>query len=303
MLDIFLQRLRQKKRTVPFPAALPALPPRFRGRPCIDAARCSGASGRSCTLCRDVCPTGALALEDRSPALDMGLCTFCGACALACPHEALVFTTDWRLASSDRAALIVRPAAWPAACVPDAAGQAASVVRQSLPTRPERGFFLPPLPITPSTAAGGAFRNSFRLRQVTAAGCGACEADLNVLSTVVFDLGRFGMDFVASPRHADGLALTGPVPRNMLEALLKCRNAMAAPNLILAIGACAISGGLFRSAPDASSGQRAEGASPHVQADLFIPGCPPHPYTALDGLLRCIGRTAPAPLPPYTPAR
>ena len=290
MLDIFYERFLQKNRTVRFPDAVPSLLPRFRGRPFIDAERCDAAPGAGCAgcdVCRRACPTEALGLDEQGLFLDMGYCTFCGICARACPKEALVFTTDWRLASTERAALIIRPSVY-------APGKSAAVT-QSLPARPERAFALPELPLHPSKAAGGAFLRSFRLRQVTAAGCGACEADLNVLATIVFDIGRFGMDFVASPRHADGLVLTGPVPLNMREALIKCHNAMPAPKPLVAVGACAISGGLFKAGSGCASEQRAEGVGPHLPADLYIPGCPPHPYTSLDGLLRFIGRSTPCP--------
>lgn len=287
MLDIFYERFLQKSRTVGYPKALPALSPRFRGRPFLDAELCDAARGVSCDICRQTCPTGALSFDEQGPALDMGMCIFCGRCARACPKEALVFTTDWRLASTEREALVIRPAEY----VP---GKSTAVI-QSLPARPGRAFALPELPLAPSREAGGAFMRSFRLRQVTAAGCGACEADLNVLATIVFDIGRFGMDFVASPRHSDGLVLTGPVPRNMREALVKCHNAMPAPKHLMAVGACAISGGLFRSGPEYASEQRAEGALPHLPVELFIPGCPPHPYTELDGFLRFIGRSVPNP--------
>lgn len=285
MLEIIFERFRQKHRTVAFPDGLPALPPRFRGRPFIDAERCHGGAGQQCDLCRLVCPVGAISQEGAAPVLDMGVCTFCGACARVCPQQALVFTTDWRLASTDRNALFIRPAEYVPA--------KSQLVSQSLPAQPNRFFRLPELPLLPTQAAGGTFTRSFRLRQVTAAGCGACEADLNVLSTIVFDLPRFGMDFVASPRHADGLALTGPVPRNMREALIKCHNAMAAPKAVIAVGACAISGGMFRALPPGASAQKAEGALPHLDVDLYIPGCPPHPYTSLDGLLRFINRAVP----------
>ena len=285
MLDIFLERFRQKHRTVAYPKAAPALPPRFRGRPFIDAGRCPAAGGAGCDLCRSVCPTGAISRFDDGPGLDMGLCTFCGLCASACPQKALAFTTDWRLASTDRRALMIRP-------LPYAPGGEHGARASSDPAD-ERRFSLPELPVAPCPAAG--FSRSFRLRQVTAAGCGACEADLNVLTTVVFDISRFGMDFVASPRHADGLVLTGPVPRNMREALIKCHNAMPAPKPLIAVGACAISGGLFRKDDAFDSGQQAEGCLPHLPADLFIPGCPPHPYTELDGLLRFLGCEVPAP--------
>ncbi|MDR0339294.1 MAG: 4Fe-4S dicluster domain-containing protein [Desulfovibrio sp.] len=288
MLNIFLERLRQKKRTVPYPKALPQLPPRFRGRPLINARRCDGAQGTNCRDCADACPAGAIAFDDRSPVLDTGLCTFCGACATACKRQALFFTTDWRLASSSRDALLVRPGNTKELFAPKGAGFAAV----SLPGPEPLGSLdlkaVTPPPIRPF-AGGGAFRRSFRLRQVSAAGCGACEADLNVLSTVVFDLARFGIDFVASPRHADALVITGPAPRNMKQALLICDEATPKPRAVIAVGACAISGGLFHEKSGATDGQEADGASALLPVDLYIPGCPPHPYTNLDGLLRFLG--------------
>ena len=131
------------------------------------------------------------------------------------------------------------------------------------------------------------FTRSFRFRQVSAGGCNACEADLNVLTTLAFDISRFGMDFVASPRHADAMAITGPVTRNMQGALMKVDNAMPKPRISMAVGACAISGGLFHSAENK---QQADGVESHMDVDLYIPGCPPHPYTILDGFLRFLGR-------------
>jgi Ni,Fe-hydrogenase III small subunit len=130
------------------------------------------------------------------------------------------------------------------------------------------------------------FGRSLKLRQVSAGGCNACEADTNVLGTVVFDLGRFGIQFVASPRHADGLLITGPVPKNMELALKKTYDATPAPKIVIAVGACAISGGVF-----AGHSEVCNGAAGIVPVDLYIPGCPPHPITILDGLLRLLGRT------------
>jgi Ni,Fe-hydrogenase III small subunit len=129
------------------------------------------------------------------------------------------------------------------------------------------------------------FGRSLKLRQVSAGGCNGCEADLNVLSTVGFDLGRFGIQFVASPRHADGIVVTGPVSRNMESALRDTYAAIPAPKIVIAVGACAISGGCF-----AGSEQVANGIPSDIPVDLYIPGCPPHPYTTLDGLLRLLGR-------------
>ncbi len=263
MLDIFFERLRRKTRTVPFPAKAPVLPERFRGRPVFDQGVCSGLRATDWSAAVAVCPSRALRLNDGTPELDMGRCLFCGRCAEVAPAGALRFGNDWRLAASRREDLILAPGR-------DAA--------------PE---------VVPTALAGGAFFRSFKLRQVSAAGCGACEADLNVLGTIVFDLPRFGMDYTASPRHADALVITGTVPRNMHDALMKADRAIARPRAIIAVGACACSGGVFAAPEGQTSPQRNLGAVPHLEVDLFIPGCVPHPYTILDGLLRFIGRKTP----------
>jgi len=129
------------------------------------------------------------------------------------------------------------------------------------------------------------FGRSLKLRQVSAGGCNGCEVDINVLTTLAFDLGRFGIQIVASPRHADGLIVTGPVSHNMLTALQKTYDAVPSPKLVIAVGACAISGGIFRDHEKVHNG--VEGILP---VDLYIPGCPPHPLTILDGLVRLMGR-------------
>jgi Ni,Fe-hydrogenase III small subunit len=128
------------------------------------------------------------------------------------------------------------------------------------------------------------FGRSLRLRSVVAGSCGGCEAELVALGNVVFDLARFGVQFVASPRHADGIVITGAVNVNMRLALQKTYDAVPPPKIVLAVGACAVSGGPFRGSPEVSNGVPGE-----IPVDLWVPGCPPHPLTFLDGLLRVLG--------------
>src|SRR5690606_6476368 len=126
---------------------------------------------------------------------------------------------------------------------------------------------------------------SLKLRQVSAGGCNGCEAELVALGNVVFDLGRFGIQFVASPRHADGIVVTGPVTENMLPALRQTHAAVPSPRVVIAVGACALSGGPF------AGSQATRGSLPaDIPVDLYIAGCPPHPLTVLDGLLRLVGQ-------------
>jgi Ni,Fe-hydrogenase III small subunit len=124
------------------------------------------------------------------------------------------------------------------------------------------------------------FGRSLQLRQVSAAGCNACEADLNVLATPFFDLARFGINFVASPRHADAIVVTGPISKNMKQALLDTYDAVPSPKVVVAVGGCAISGGPFSGSPEIATGLESL-----LPVDLFIPGCPPHPMTNLHALL------------------
>jgi Ni,Fe-hydrogenase III small subunit/Pyruvate/2-oxoacid:ferredoxin oxidoreductase delta subunit len=250
MLQVAFQRLKQGKRTIAFPAAEPVLPDRFRGLPVIDKSQCRD----GCKACAEACPTEAILLNERGPQLDLGRCLFCSDCTEACPTKAIRHTQDYRMATRDRDDLLLE-------------GQTLKLAA----ALEERALRL--------------FGRSLKLRQVSAGGCNACEADLNVLGTVVFDLGRFGIQFVASPRHADGIIVTGAVSENMRTALLDAYAAVPAPKLVIAVGACAISGGPYVDNPEIHNG-----CPSLLPVDLYIPGCPPHPLTILDGLLRLLDR-------------
>ncbi len=251
MLKVLRERMNQGYRTMSWPAgAPPEMPDRYRGLPAIDATRCPD----GCRECVDVCPTDAIERAPSSMKLDLGKCLFCTDCIDACPEGAIEFSSEFRMAFDKRASLVLD-------------GKAVEMA-QALDEKARRMF-----------------GRSLQLRQVSAGGCNACEADINVLGTIGFDLGRFGIHMVASPRHADGLVITGPVTENMRLALEKTYAATPAPKFVIAVGACAISGGPFRDHPEQNNG-----ADSVLPVDLYIPGCPPHPMTILDGLLRMLGR-------------
>ncbi len=248
MFDEIAARIRQGKRTIAFPRGEPVLPELFRGLPAFGAGKCAA----GCRRCMDACPCGAIEAGDGKPAVDMGKCLFCTDCAAACGTGGIGFSREHRIAASRRGDLIFRGG--------------------------------PPPEVLALGGDRGILKRSFKLRQVSAAGCNACEADVNVLNTVVFDLGRFGVQFVASPRHADGILVTGPVSRNMLLGLKKTWEAVPSPKAVIAVGACAISGGIF------AGGEVMNGVDGVLPVDLYVPGCPPHPITILDGILRLLGR-------------
>jgi Ni,Fe-hydrogenase III small subunit/Pyruvate/2-oxoacid:ferredoxin oxidoreductase delta subunit len=251
MLDLLKARLRQGHQTTGFPREQARLPARFRGRPVLDESKCQ----EGCRACADACPTQAIATEPLR--IDLGACLFCPVCQEACPDGAIVYTPDHRLAARSRADLVVS----------SAQARLATALDEKMRKL---------------------FGRSLKLRQVSAGGCNGCEAELAAMSNVVFDLGRFGIQFVASPRHADGIVVTGPVTTNMEFALRETYAAVPGPKIVIAAGACAISGGPFAGA-DASHG----GVPEDIPVDLYLPGCPPHPLTILDGLLRLLGRLDP----------
>jgi len=230
-----------------FAAAMPA---RFRAKPKIDPARCRA----GCSACVEACPTGAISLDPLK--IDLGACVFCAGCTEACPEGAIAYTNDYKMAATSREGLWL-----------DAAREAVA-------------------PESCSDEIKRIFGRSLKLRSISAGGCNGCELELNALSNVNFDLARFGVEFVASPRHADGVVISGTTTRAMEYALEATCEAVPAPKLVILFGACAISGGIFK-----GSDQLARESLLKHKIDLYIPGCPPHPLTFIYGLLTYLRRT------------
>ena len=252
MLDLFKLRKNHGYQAVP-DLKNAKLMETHRGFPVIDQSKWTGDSAAY----EDVCPTGAIKFEPLS--IDLGKCIFCGECERVFPEGAIKFTSQFKLGNSDRNNLTV------------AAGQTfESYYAEAIKSEKE---------------IHRVFGRSLKLRQVSAAGCNGCELELNACSNVNFDMGRFGIDFVASPRHADGIVITGPVSKNMAPALIDAYKSVGDPKIVVAIGACAISGGLF-----AESDELNRAFFDEIKIDLFVPGCPPHPLTFINAVLDFIGR-------------
>ncbi len=259
--------------------------------PRTPAQVCSGARGRpeldfpgwkDARAAAAACPTGALACSDtgdtRAVTLDLGKCTFCGLCAEA--DAAIRMTNVCELAAKRKADLVTTAQYQ---LNPD------GLQAKLLDSRPS------PLAPRPSSlqSIGSELKaridkvlgRSLHVREVDAGSCNGCEVEIVGLNSPVYDIERFGIHFVASPRHADLLLVTGPVSRNMELALRKTYDAMPAPRLVVAVGACGCSGGIFGQ-NYASLG----GVDKVVPVDVYIPGCPPNPHALLHGILTAIGR-------------
>jgi Ni,Fe-hydrogenase III small subunit len=225
--------------------------PKYRGFPVVDESL----AGNEMLSVIEQCPSHAIVSSPLR--VDLGRCVFCGECAHK--TKAVSFSNFHHTASMSRDHLVIREG--------------------MTPEKYEREAF------KACRGIHAYFGRSLKLRSVSAGGCNACEWELNAGSNVNFDMGRYGIDMVASPRHADGLVITGPVSENMAAALEDTYSAIPSPKIVIAMGSCAISGGVF----DGSSAINREFFE-KVKVDLFIPGCPPHPLSVINGILGLIGR-------------
>lgn len=237
----------QGKQYIPDPTTA-QVPGIFRGRPEISDVKVDE------TALAEICPVNAIMTEPVR--IDLGKCVFCGECSRIFPDK-IKFTTDYKLSVNQREKLIVHEGSVNHLTVDPA------FVRSEIRRL---------------------FRGSLKLRQVSAAGDNSCELELNACGNVNFDIGRYGIEFVASPRHADGIVITGPVSKNMAEPLQITYDAIPSPKIIILAGTDAISGGIFTGSPALDRKFIEEN---HI--DLYIPGNPVHPLTFINGLIDLLG--------------
>ena len=226
-----------------------AIPEGFRGRPVISA----DISPEEEKIAVTVCPAGAICTGPFT--LDLGKCEFCIECSFATAGK-IRFTNDHRMATNLRESLFIKT------------GIDNPICTDPELTRKEIHSY---------------FRHALKLRQVSAGGDNSAEMELTAAGNVNFDMGRYGIEFVASPRHADGIVITGPVNANMAEALQICYEAVPSPKIVILAGTAAISGGIFKDSPVVDR-KFVENITP----DLYVPGNPPHPLTFINGILDLI---------------
>lgn len=246
MLDTLKMKLWQKNQYIPdIPNA--KMREQFRGLPQLNNSVCG-----KCGTCAKVCPTGALSVNPLK--IDLAKCTLCGKCQRMCTSGAINFTNYYKLGADSLDKLIVTEEV-----TPEKYYERAIDVRKEIYS---------------------IFNRSIKFRQVSAAGCNGCEMELNASGNANFDMGRFGIDFVASPRHADGIVITGPISKNMAYALEDCYKCTPDPKVVILCGTCAISGGVF-----AQSSELNREFLDKYKVDLYIPGCPTHPLTFINAVL------------------
>ena len=286
MFEILRKSLATGVVTTRYPATPAEVSSQARGKPEIDFANWKDARAAAA-----ICPTGAIACSDadgvRTASLDLGHCIFCGLCAET--DNAIRMTSRCELAARSRGSLkstaqyqLRSDGTHKKMLAGDAAKNTGFIRGASRPTGEESFAALgEKLKARVHRVLG----RSLHIREVDAGSCNGCEIEIVGLNSPVYDVERFGIHFVASPRHADMLLVTGPVTRNMELALKKTYDAMPEPRLVVAVGACGCGGGIF-GVNYATRG----GVDQVIPVDVYIPGCPPNPHALLHGLLTAMGR-------------
>jgi Ni,Fe-hydrogenase III small subunit/formate hydrogenlyase subunit 6/NADH:ubiquinone oxidoreductase subunit I len=277
MFKILQKTIRTGVVTTAYPNKPARISDHFRGRPSFDFEKWQDARSPA-----NECPTGAISYRDtddsRNVTVDYGLCVFCGLCAEASP-EAVSITKEFELATADRGSLVLTAEYM---LNPDGTHRSLSAVSHG---RANAEADVEGVGAKARETIQKLLGRSLSIREVDAGSCNGCELEIVALNNPIYDIERFGIHFVASPRHADMLLVTGPVTRNMELALLKTYRAMPEPKLVVAVGACGISGGIFGE-NYASLG----GVDKVVPVDVYVPGCPPRPQALLQGILLAVGR-------------
>ncbi len=252
MINTLLSVLRTGRATTT--DLLPDLPAQALRLPMVTDQPC--AAGDGCRACVEVCPTAAISLLPEAEggplvSLDRGRCLTCGLCTDACPTATLAPDRSPRVAARSRADLVLT----------------------NRPSEPQQATRRQRSPLA----------RSLHIREVST-GDNATDMEVQVIGNPIYDCARFGLHFVASPRHADALLVTGPVGRAMAEPLRRCYEAMAEPRLVVAVGCAAVSGGLH-----AGGYAEANGVDAVLPVDVYVPGNPPHPWAILHGLFLAMG--------------
>ncbi|HEY6006399.1 MAG TPA: NADH-quinone oxidoreductase subunit NuoB [Anaeromyxobacter sp.] len=260
MLRALLRSLRTGVVTIRYPEEPARIPARFRGAPEVRAGAAFDALPPP-----SLCPTGAITAGEARHAIDLARCVFCGRCAEGAASRAVELGRKVELASRSRAALVVEVGRGPDG--------------RTVPLPP------PPPPAEVAAFVRRTLGRSLHLRHLDSGSCNACDWELTALLNPVYDVRRLGVDFVASPRHADGVIVTGPVTRNLEAAVRRTWEAVPEPRVVIAVGACASSGGIV-----GRSYASAGGVGEVLPVDVFIPGCPPRPEAITYGILLAVGR-------------
>ena len=247
MFEIIKVSLDQGHQFVPDVRNATVKPP-FRGFPVIKTDSCG-----KCSFCAEICPADAINFIPKVT-IDLGKCVFCGECERQCPNNSIRFSQDHHLGVDQRNKLFI------------SSGDTYEQFRSRS--------------ITAKNEITSMFGRSLKLRSVSAGGCNACEMELNAADNVNFDMERFGIEIVASPRHADGIVISGPISQNMAAALEDAYQCIPDPKIVIAMGSCAVSGGLFISSPAIN-----RSFFDNHPVDIFLPGCPTHPLTFINAVL------------------